>query len=247
MKTLRVELRKLFKRKSTKILLLIYGFVVLLMSAVYVWGETHWNVTLYTEGQYISASLGVMMQFILPFISLYVASSSFALDFGKGTIKNMLLLPIQNSQIFYSKIMAVQSLIGALLGIQFVVTMLVGLFMDGWFSWTLVLINLAEYLGAFVVLGLISLIGATLYLFFSSVGLTILVTYLCYVGMGIGSLYWEPLRIISITQFIKHYEYLFTEMNGVMLLAILAYYIILITTGSFIFESKAKRQLVDFE
>ena len=81
--------------------------------------------------EFIKASLSVTMSMILPFITLYISSTSFALDFSNGTIKNMFLLPVNKSSIYLGKILSVQTLIAVLLSVQFFYSMLFGLILDG--------------------------------------------------------------------------------------------------------------------
>ncbi len=92
----------------------------------------------------------------------------------------MLLLPVSKAELFYGKLLGVQCLVGVLLSIQFLYSMTVGLVIDGGVAFVVVGTYLVMYLGAFLILGLVNLLGAFYYLVFSSVGLALLMTYLTY-------------------------------------------------------------------
>ncbi len=87
MKTIKLEWFKLYKRKSTKVLIMIYTLVLILQSLIYYYGERSLGINLFTAGQFTASSLKLMMAFMLPFICLYMSSHCFAQDLGKGTIK----------------------------------------------------------------------------------------------------------------------------------------------------------------
>ncbi len=233
-----IEGLKLYKRKSTKNLIMLYSTLLFILSGLYFYGEKSMGITLFTEGQFISASLAMMMSVLLPFIALYLSSTSFALDFSKGTLKNMLLLPVKKSQIYLGKILAVQSLMGVLLSIQFMFTFTVGLLLDGGISLSLLLTTLMAYLGAFIVLGLVNTVGAVLSLLINSTGLALFISYLLYVGMGIASLYLPPLRAISFSHIMSSYSDIIMSLDFKLILSIIAYYLLFITLGHVLFEKK---------
>jgi len=247
MNILKLEWFKLYKRKSTKVLMIIYSSVLILQSFFYYYSEQSLGMNLFSAGQFTISSLKIMMAFILPFICLYIASNSFAQDLGRGTIKNMLLLPVSKGHLFYGKLVGVQCLIGVLLSIQFVYTMTVGLVMDGGVSFVVVGSYLGHYLGAFLILGLVNSLGALYYLLFSSAGLALLMTYLTYMAMTIAGIYIPQIKVISLGRIIQSYGTLLTQYNSTLLLSVIAYYILLITAGTFLFESKATKQIIEFE
>lgn len=238
MNTFKVELLKLKKRKSTKTLLYIYSVVMVIISAIYLFGEKKIGLSIYTDGQFIGSSLAIMMSFMLPFIGIYISSTSFATDLATGSIKNMFLLPIKKTDIYIGKLLAVQSLIGILLSIQFIYTLTFSLLLDGGITLSILSTTLVQYIGAFVVLGLVTLLGSTIYLVVSSIGLTVMVTYLLYLGLNIASIYIPKLRVVSLTRLIGNYNRLFTQFNIGMLLTLISYYIILTIVGILIFEEK---------
>lgn len=234
MSVLNIEILKLFKRKSTKVLMIIYGVIMIFISAMYLFGEKKLGVSLFTEGQFISASLSVTMGMILPFIALYSTSTSFALDFSKGTIKNMFLLPITKSDIYSGKLLSVQSLIAVLLSVQFAYSLIFGLILDGGFTFAILSAALLKYLGAFLILGLVNLGGAFLSLLVTSTGLAVMLSYLIYIGTNLVSVYFPALKAISIYNILTNYNSLTIS----LLLSVISYYIILYVVGNIIFEKK---------
>ncbi len=238
MKGLNIELVKLFKRKSSKVLMVIYAIVIALIAFAYFFGEKSMGISIFSEGQFLSASLGVTMAMILPFISLYLTSTSFAIDFSTGAIKNIFLLPMKKGQIFINKLIAVQVLLGVLLSIQFVFTLVFSLLLDGGFSLSLLITSFSEYLGAFFVLALIALASASLSLIISSTGLTILSAYLIFTGIGVMNMYLPRFEVISFTRIVNAYHSIFREFNMSLLLSLLAYYILLYITGTLLFDKK---------
>ncbi|MCK8059125.1 MULTISPECIES: ABC transporter permease [unclassified Fusibacter] len=238
MNVLSIELMKLYKRKSTRVLLGVYAVMMLLVSVMYLLGETRFGLSIFNEGQFITASLGLMMAFILPFITLMVTSTSFALDFSTGTIKNMFLLPVEKKDVFIGKLLAIQSLIGALLAIQLVFTTLLGLVLDGGFALGVFGSGLVAYLGAFIVLGLVSLIAATLSLLVKSTGITVLISYIGYMAFGVITIYLPRLQSISLPKLIGSYEGLLTSNGVALLLPIASYYILFSIVGMLLFDKK---------
>ena len=238
MNVLKIELMKLYRRKSTKVLLVIYGLMMVALSLVYVLGEKRFGVSLFNQGQFMTASLQLVMAFILPFLTLMVTSTSFALDFSSGTIKNMFLLPVEKKDVFMGKILASQSLIGALLGIQLVYSAVFAFLIDGSFSLGVLATGFLAYMGAFVILGLVTIIAAALSLLFKSTGLILLVSYLAYVVSGVVVLYLPRLQAISMNEILGSYEAILTSGQVRLLLPILAYYILFGIGGLLLFEKK---------
>lgn len=136
------------------------------------------------------------------------------------------------------KVMALQSLIGVLLLIQFVSTFLLSFILDGGISISVFFTYFLEYLGAFLILGLVNLSGALLSLLLSSTGLAVFVSYLLYVAMGIVGIYLPQLRVISISRILGNYDNLITNFNLSLLLSVVSYYIILFIVGNLVFEKK---------
>jgi ABC-type transport system involved in multi-copper enzyme maturation permease subunit len=233
-----IECLKLFKRKSTKVLVILYSILVLCLSAGYLFGERQLGLNIFSEGQFIGGVLTFAMSFILPFIALYVSSTSFALDFSQGTIKNMFLLPIRKDEIYSAKLMAAQTLMGLLLMIQFIFSIFLGVLLDGGFGITMLFSYGLQYIGAFIILGLLILLSAFLSLLVSSTGLALLLSYLSLMAMNVISIYLPQFRLISLPVIIKHYGTLMTRLNPSQLLSVVAYYIILFMVGYLIFEKK---------
>ena len=103
MNLLKVELTKLLKKTSTQVFLILYAIIVLGGSAVYVIAESRFDLSIYSGVQFVGASLGSMMAFLLPLMTIYFAGSSQSIDFSRGTMKNMYLLPISRTELFISK------------------------------------------------------------------------------------------------------------------------------------------------
>jgi len=215
-----------------------YSFFVLILSMGYLLGEQTLGLNLFTEGQFIGSALRFTMSFILPFIALYVTSTSFALDFSQGTIQNMFLLPLRKDEIYRAKLMASLSLMGILLIIQFAFSLVLGVHLDGGFEISLLFTYSLQTIGAFFILGLVILVSALLSLLVSSTGLAVLLSYLSLMAMNVISLYLPQFRIISLPKIIKDYETLMTQFSPSQLLSVVAYYIILFMVGYLIFEKK---------
>lgn len=234
----RIEWIKLFKRKSSRILMGLYGLIVLALGIMYMMGESVMAVNLFNGGQFMGASLGFTMGLMLPFIALYLSSTSFALDFSQGTIKNMFLLPLKKDQIFLGKLLAVQSILGILVVIQFSFSLIVGLFLDGWMGFGVLGTQILVYGGAFLALGLLNLLAALVSLMVSSSGLAILISYVALVAMNLLDNFVPRLRVISLPTLLAQYDVVISRLQVAQLLSFVAYYILLFMVGYLLFEKK---------
>lgn len=237
MNLLKVELIKLLRKTSNQVFLVLYGIIVLGGSLVYVLAESRFDLTLYSGTQFVGASLGTMMGFLLPLMTIYLAGSSQGIDFSRGTMKNMYLLPISRTKLFVNKLLAVQVIIASVMAVQFVLTLIVSMIIDG-FTFVSLGAILMDYVGAFVVLGLVNIIGNVLSLLVKNVGLAIILAYVGYIGLGLLTIYVPILRSISITNLISNYSNFLDRGAIAMLLSSLAYYIIFFITGLLLFEKK---------
>lgn len=238
MKLIRIELKKLYKRRSVRVLLGIYTAMMVILTLFYVIGEKRMGLTVYTEGQFITACLDMVMAMILPFIAIYIAAGSFGLELSKGTLKNMMLLPISKSQLYLSKLAAVLILLAMLLAGQLLYSSVMSLLLDGPMTIGLLLSGLVSYLGAFLVVAVAGMSGALLSMMISSTGLSVLVGYLVYILLGILNIYMPSLRPISLSHILSQYNYLFTSGHVIQLLSVWAYYIIIVGSGILLFDKK---------
>jgi ABC-2 type transport system permease protein len=237
MGVLKVELTKLLKKASTRVFIILYTIILIGMSILYTVAEKIYDLSIYSGTQFVGASLGTMMAFLLPLMAVYLASSSQSIDFSRGTMKNMYLLPISRTKLFMSKIVAVQTILGSVIIVHFVITLIVSFIVDGL---TVVSIgaSLIDYLGAFLILGLINTIGTIIALLVNNTGLAVILAYVGYIGLGILTIYVPSISGISLTTLINNYANFFSAGAITMLLSTLAYYIILFITGLLIFEKK---------
>jgi ABC-2 type transport system permease protein len=238
MKLLKIEITKLYKRKNIKVLAAFYMAMMIAMSLFYLIAEKRFGLTLYTEGQFITSSLSLVMAGLMPLLALYVASVTLGSEMSGGTLKNMLLLPIKRGQLYLYKIVAVLSLIGGLLAVQWLYSLFFSLLMDGAFSFTFLLKSVGEYIGAFLVLGLIVNLSSVLTLAFKSTGITIFSSYLLYVVLGFAGIYFPAFANVNPTTIIREYGYFFSSGGGIQLLSTFAYYIIIVMTGLLLFDKK---------
>jgi len=238
MSLFKVELLKLYKRKSVKVLLGIYGVIIFAMSMMYLVGEKSLGLTVYTEGQFLTASLSGVMAIILPFIALYISAASFGLELSKGTLKNMLLMPISKTEFYLTKIVAILSFMGLIISAQFAYSFIFGSIMDGGMALTVLGSALLQYLGAFLTLGVVVIAGALLSMITTSTGLAVLLGYLAYIGSGILSAYFPAYKTISLSHILSDYKFIFTSSNIIMLLSIISYYIIILMVGMILFDKK---------
>jgi len=237
MNLLKVELIKLLKKASTKVFLVMYGIILLGGALIYVIAESRFDLTIYSGSQFVGASLSTMMAFLLPLMTIYLAGSSQGIDFSRGTMKNMYLLPISRTKLFISKLLSVQVIVGSVMVAQFIITLVVSISVDG-FTFVSLGAILMDYIGAFLILGLVNIIGNVLSLLIKNVGLAIIIAYVGYIGLGILTLYVPSIRSISITNLINNYGNFLGGGAITMLLSTLAYYIILFITGLLLFEKK---------
>lgn len=237
MELLKVELTKLMKKKNTKVFLIIYSIIFFGLAFVYVAAENLYNLSFYSGIQFVGASLSTMMAFMLPLLAIYFAGQSQAIDFSRGTMKNMYLLPISRSQIFISKVLAVWVIIGAVLGGQFLFALLISFVADG-FAIAGLFGTILQYLGAFLVLGLVNLVGNLLALLLKNTGLSVVLAYVAYVGLSLLAVYVPVLKAVSITTVITGYHLIFNFAALNVLLSAVAYYIILFIAGLLLFEKK---------
>ncbi len=237
MNLLKVELTKLTKKTNTKVFLIIYGVIFLAIALIYVMAENMLDLSFYSGTQFVGASLNTMMAFMLPLLTIFFAGSSESLDFTRGTMKNMYLLPISRSKLFISKLGAVQVIVGSVLGIQFVFSILISFIVDG-FTFVGVAPLFLDYLGAFLVLGLVNILGNVLSLIFKNTGLTVIIAYIGYVGLRLLTMYIPSLDAISLATVIDNYKNILDVSTINMLLSTVAYYIILFIVGLLLFEKK---------
>jgi len=237
MNILRAELTKLTRKKSTLVLLSLYCITYIGIVLFYLVGENALDVSLYNSNQFVGASLKIMMGFLFPLLALYLASSSIALDYSKGTIKNMYLLPINKDMLYAGKIIAVQGIIGAVLALQLVLSISFSIIQEG-FSLTGLGTYFLQYIGAFFVLLLVNLFGTTLTLWIKNTGLVIIISYTAYIVAGIINLYVPAIKSISFRHLIGNYTEFFRNGSLSLLLSIVAYYIIVFVVGLILFDKK---------
>lgn len=237
MTLIQTEFIKLYRKKSTRVLVVLYILSYIAVAFFYLGGENIFDLTLFNNNQFIGASLKSLMGFLLPLMAIYLSSSTIALDYSKGTIKNMYLLPVNKDYIYASKIMSVQLFIGALLSIQFVLSTLIASIQDG-FNLLGVGSYFLQYLGAFFVLFLINLFGTTMTLWIKNTGLVIIIAYGSYIVAGIITLYLPVLKSVSFRYIIGNYSEFFKNGSLSLLLSAAAYYIIVFIVGLLLFEKK---------
>ncbi|MCD4712579.1 MAG: ABC transporter permease [Clostridiales bacterium] len=238
MKLLRIEITKSYKRKNIKVLVSLYMSMLILMSILYLVAEKRLGLTLYTEGQFITSSLSLVMAGFMPLLALYVASVTLSSEMSSGTLKNMLLLPIKREQLYLSKIAAVLSLIGGMLILQWLYSMVFSIIVDGAINFSFLIGTLGDYFGAFLVLGLIINLSIALTLAFKSTGITIVSSYLLYVILGFVGIYFPAFSNVNPTTIFREYGYFFEGGGGIQLLSTFAYYIIIVMTGLLLFDKK---------
>lgn len=229
----KIELSKLLSKKSTKTLMVIYSVILLGILGVYTYGEFGLNLSIYNSGQFVTASLNTMMAVVLPFIVLYLSSQSFVTEFKDNTFKNLFLLPVKKSSIYLSKLLSVQAVIAMILGSQFILTSLVGILVDGF---SLSLVPVTYYLGAFLVLGLINMLSSLLSMIFNSTGIILIVSYFGFLGLNILGYVVPKIKMISISHMLGGYQMILTSLT--LLLSVIAYYILLYIAGYQLFEKK---------
>lgn len=237
MDVIKAEVRKLKARKSTKVFIIIYALIYLGMVAVYLIGERTFELSLYNEAQFVSSSLNSMMALMLPLLTIYIASQSFVNDFSTGAIKNMFLAPISKDKLFVGKLVAIISLVGVLLVSQFVLSFMLSIILEGGVTIGILTV-LGDYIGAFVILSFVALIGALLALVFNSTGIAVLVAYLGYFGISILNMYLPNTAHVSIPAIISNYDQLIGNNPLVLLLSTASYTIILFIAGLLLFEKK---------
>ncbi|MBN2793791.1 MAG: ABC transporter permease [Clostridia bacterium] len=245
MNILKAEWLKM-KKKSIKVLIGLYGLMLIGLTFLYVYSETFGGLMLFNKGQFVSSSLKLMMTLVLPLVSLFMASSLFGSELQQGTIKNMLLLPIEKTQIFIYKIIAIIGLLFGILSLQFVYSTIISIIFDGWISFRLLGSCLLSYFGALLVLGLIASIGAVLTLIIKSNGLALLLGYFSYIVLGVLNIYFPILRPISLPTIMDQYHHLLFSGYLIQLLSIVAYYIMILSAGILIFDKKDD-ELCQFE
>jgi len=241
----KIELFKLLKMKSTKVFFSIYAFVLVGLCLLYLTVENGYGLDLYYNSGFVSASLRVMMGFLLPLLAVFLAATVQGLDYSRGTIKNMFLLPQPRTNILKDKLVAGYILVGgALLG-QFFITLGISVFQDGITVGGGVRAFL-DYGGAFLVLNLIYMYATLIIMLVKSTGLTLLITYLSYLLFGILGHYLPIIKTISLPTLISSYGQLLFDGQIIKLLSIVAYYIIFLVAGLGLFEKK-EEHLCQFE
>ncbi len=204
MELIKVEIKKLLKKKSTKVFLILYGIILAGITTVALVAELVFGLALYHGAGFIGAVLATMMGFLLPLMTIYLSSSSQALDMTRKTMKNMYLLPISRTKLYISKIAAVQFITAAVLGIQFVVVLAANLAINGTDLAGLVGVAV-DHIGAFLILGLVNIIGNALTLLVRNTGLVIILAYVGFVGLNLLAMYFPAVSTVAITTLLSGY------------------------------------------
>lgn len=213
--------------------MILYAVLLAGLLGLYGYGELGLNLSIFNSGQFVLSSLNMMMAMILPFIVLYLSSSSFVSEFKSNTIKNMFLLPVKKYEIYLAKLLSVQTLLGAMLMVQLIISIVFGSLIDG-FAFSLA--TFTSYLGAFLILGLVNLLGSVLAMFLSTTGMVIIVSYIGFISLNVLGYVVPTLRSISISHMLGQYQMVFGSIT--LLLSVVAYYILLTIIGYQLFEKK---------
>ena len=229
----KIELKKLFHKKSIKTLIFIYAVLFLGLIGIYIYGETSLNLSIYNSGQFVLSSLNTMMAFMLPFMVIYISSNTFVTEFKNQTIKNLYLLPVKKYEIYIAKLLSVQTLIAIVLMMQLVLSLVFGTILDGF---ALSLNTVTTYIGAFLVLGLINLLSSLLSMFLNSSGMIIIVSYIGFMVFNVLGIIIPKLQVISLGHIMGQYQMLFSSLT--LLLSVVAYYILFSVIGYQLFEKK---------
>lgn len=236
MKLLKIEINKLMAKKSTRTLLIVYLVAFIGLIGLYVFGEVNLGLSIFNQGQFQLASLSLMMSVLLPIVVIYASSNTFASEYADQSIKNMLLLPVSKTTLYLGKVLSVQVFIAALLLVQFILSSVVGLIIDGGYSLEVLALGMSRYLSAFITLGLLNLMAGMLALIINSSAVVMLVSILGYFGLNMIGYIVPRIKIILPSYLLGQYDMMFRSFT--VLLSILAYYIIFYITGYLLFEKK---------
>lgn len=231
MPALSIELEKLYRKGSTRILVVIFALMTAGLAVLYSLGELRFGISLMNTGQFPSASLAWLMGLILPFMALYISGVSYSEEFSRGTIHTLQLLPITRTQLFIGKQLAVMVVLGALLLGHFGLSTVFGIAIDGAPGAFQLFAVLGEHLGAWLVLGLIALLGSLLALLVQSSGLTLVVAYAGYIALSAVGLYLPWFSKISLVTLLGDYGNLLVAFHWTQLFTMLAYYIMVSMLG----------------
>ncbi len=245
---IRLEVFKWTKQKSSKIILGVFAVSLALLIAVFWLGATRLNLMALSTRQLMAASLSWTMSMLLPFAAVYLTASSFQKEFTQGTIKNLLLLPITRSALYWGKVSGVAVAMGAMLLVQFVISgvfsLVVAVMSQGFTQIAFAnftggaLDAILRFGGAAAILGLIILVSSGVALTLKNMGLVLLLSYLGYMGMGLLGFWIPRFSLISIVSVIGDYSNILRQISISQLFVLIAYYTIGACVGYFLFEKK---------
>lgn len=231
MQVLNIEIEKFLAKRSTRVFLAIYGLALIGFFGIYIWSAANLGASLVNAGQLPMASLKWLMGLLLPIMALYLSGSSFTEELASGTLQGMQLLPIPRQAIYYSKVVAASGIIGGMLLMQFVLSSILGGIVDGLWSLEALAVGLGAYMGAWLVLSLISGIGGTLAILVKSTGLTLVLGLFGFMAFGALGLYFPWLQKISLNALLGDYSNLISNFHWSQLFVLFAYYIMVSVVG----------------
>ncbi len=120
-----------------------------------------------------------------------------------------------------------------MLMMQLVLSIIFATFIDGF---AISMATLTSYFGAFLILGLVNLLGSLLAMFLTTTGMVIIVSYIGFISLNVLGYVVPTLRNISISHMLGQYQMVFGSLT--LLLSVVAYYILLTIIGYQLFEKK---------
>lgn len=237
------ETYKIVKRKKFIFLFSISMLVAITASVINMVTGSHFGVSLFKNSTLPVTILNLMSSILLPLFVLLLTSDLFSGELADNSIVMSMVRPITRSKIYISKMLSIAISILALLMATFVAS-LIASFFGGNFNDIISRLpaNLMSYIFAVVPLMLIAVITAFAAQFTRSGSLTVVIMILASVLMSVVTVFVPQVVSFLPTTYMTWYQNFYSGVDLTLVinefLYILAYGIIFMFAGTYLFEQK---------
>lgn len=234
---------KIFTKKKFAFLFSISILVTVMAAVVNLLADRTFGASLLNNANLPVTVLNFMSSLLIPLFILMLTSDLFSSEFSDNSIIMSLVRPITRNKLYISKILAVGIGILSLLLGTFIITFIVSLF-GGNLSACLSKLpsNFITYISAVIPMLLIAIVTAFAAQFTKSGSLTVVIMILASVLMSAVSVIFPEIIPFMPTTYLAWYQNFYNEPNFAViineLLYILAYGIIFMFAGTYLFHQK---------
>ncbi|WP_010246007.1 ABC transporter permease [Acetivibrio cellulolyticus] len=237
------ETSKIFSKKKFIFLFSISLLVTVAASTINLLSSRNFGAPLLNNANLPVTVLNFMSSLLLPLFILMLTSDLFSGEFSDNSIVMSLVRPITRNKLYISKILAIGiSILFLLLG-TFLISLIASLF-GGNLSTCLSKLpsNFIAYVSAVIPMLLVAIITAFAAQFTKSGSLTVVIMILASIFMSAASLIFPEIIPFMPTTYLTWYQNFYTDFNLSIilnqLLYILAYGIIFMFAGTYLFTQK---------